>query len=101
VSKHTRQVLSLEWNKVSPNLLAAGFEKARSENAVAIWDVATGSKLLNGLHADAMRPLTEQGVNETAHSLAWVQAKSILVGMNGKHIKLFDLRGMKIWFNYT
>jgi len=92
-SKHARQVLSIQWNRALPNLLAAGFEKTRQECGVAIWDVTTGSKFVNGLHTDNTRPVTELGVTETAQSVAWVQTKSILAGMNGKHIKLFDLRG--------
>ena len=91
--KHARQVNSLVWNTNSPNLLAAALDKARSDYAVAVWDVATSSKLVNGFHSDALRPCIELGNSETAHSIAWVQSKTILVGMNGKHIRHYDLRG--------
>ncbi|XP_021955257.1 GATOR complex protein MIOS isoform X2 [Folsomia candida] len=96
--KHPRQVLSVQWNKLQPNLLAAGFEKARSDHAVAVWDVTTiGSKQQpngssNANPMEDVHPLVELGINETASSLSWVLPKSILIGMNGKHIKLFDLR---------
>jgi hypothetical protein len=76
--------------------LAAGLDKARSDYAVAVWDVAASSKFVNGFHSDALRPAIELGNSETAHSVTWVHAKTLLVGMNGKHIKLFDLRGMTI-----
>jgi len=73
--------------------LAAGLDKARSDYAVAIWDISAACKYATGFHSD-IRPTNEFALNETANSVAWVQAKSILVGMNGKHIKLFDLRGV-------
>ncbi|CAG7836336.1 unnamed protein product [Allacma fusca] len=92
VPKHPRQVNDLAWNKYSPNLLAAALDKARSDYAVAIWDVAASSKLVNGFHSDALRPAIELGNSETAHSIAWVQSKTLLVGMNGKHIRHYDLR---------
>ncbi|CAL8072972.1 unnamed protein product [Orchesella dallaii] len=92
VPKHTRQVNSLQWNRANPNFLAVGLDKARSDFAVSIWDVSLGSKYVNGYHSDVLRPKIELGISETANSVAWVQARSLLVGMNGKHIKLFDLR---------
>lgn len=77
-----------------------GFEKAsRSDHAVGVWDVsALSTKSANGsgnLSPEDVRPIIELGINETASSLAWILPKSILVGMNNKHIKLFDLRGKK------
>lgn len=93
VPKHTRQVNSLQWNRANPNYLAVGLDKARSDFAVSIWDINMGSKYVNGYHSDVLKPKIELGISETANSVAWVQAKSLLVGMNAKHIKLFDLRG--------
>lgn len=91
VPKHTRQINSLSWNKNSPNLLAAGLDKARSDHAVIIWDISANQKYTNGFHSDALR--SELGQSETAQSVAWVTNKTLLVGINGKHMKLFDLRG--------
>lgn len=95
-------MLSLQWNKIQPIYLAAGFEKIRSDHAVAIWDVTTigSAKPQTDSSPESAtefhRPVFELGLNETAYSLAWVLPKSILIGMNGKHIKLFDLRGINL-----
>lgn len=44
---------------------------------------------------EVARPIAEMGLSELAHSLAWLQRQSrtLVVGMNQKQIKIFDLRG--------
>jgi hypothetical protein len=46
------------------------------------------------------RPVAELGLSETAHSLAWFnsQSRSLVIGMNNKHLKLVDLRGILVKF---
>lgn len=41
------------------------------------------------------RPIAEMGLSELAHSLTWLrkQNRTLIVGMNQKQIKIFDLRG--------
>jgi len=64
-----------------------------------IWDIAhTGSIINNNgnLYSSSLsglnKPLYEFAQNEIVHSLKWFHNKTILCGMNNKHIKIFDLR---------
>lgn len=67
-----------------------------------VWDIAhTGTMTNNGLPylnpygsnlSGLNKPLYEFAPNEIVHSLKWHQNKSIICGMNNKHIKIIDLR---------
>lgn len=68
-----------------------------------VWDIAhTGTFVANnnmqylshyGSSLSGLnKPLYELGQNEVVHSLKWLQNKTIICGMNNKHIKIFDLR---------
>lgn len=45
--------------------------------------------------AELSKPYLEMGLSELAHSLAWFhhEPRTLVVGMNQKQIKTFDLRG--------
>lgn len=70
-----------------------------------VWDIAhTGTMVTNnsmqygnlshyGSSGSGLnKPLYELAQNEVVHSLKWLQNKTIICGMNNKHIKIFDLR---------
>ncbi|XP_034247778.1 GATOR complex protein MIOS-A isoform X2 [Thrips palmi] len=106
VPRHARQCNTVAWNPTDPNLIAAGLEKHRTDHSVLLWNLQR-CPLSNGHsthhHASSssssssmepLRPSVELGLSETAHSLAWLrgQPKCLMVGLNGKHLKLFDFR---------
>lgn len=69
-----------------------------------IWDIAhTGTIASNNnnlysqqygsaAYSGLNKPLYEFAANEMVHSLKWFQNKTVICGMNNKHIKIFDLR---------
>ena len=69
-----------------------------------IWDIAhTGTLISNSSNYHSQygggnplsglnKPLYEFAPNELVHSLKWFQNKTIVCGMNNKHIKIFDFR---------
>jgi hypothetical protein len=71
------------------NLLAAGLDRYRTDHCVLVWDTQV---------ARASSTVAEMGLSDAAHSLAWLynQPRSLIVGMNNKHLKMVDLRGNKI-----
>lgn len=93
--KHARQCNTVAWNPVDSNLIAAGLDKYRTDHSVLLWDVLKcpahqGSTMTS----DHARPVAELGLSDTAHSLAWLnsQPRSMVIGMNNKHLKMIDLR---------
>lgn len=110
VPRHARQCNTVAWNPVDSNLIAAGLDKYKADHSVLLWDVLkcphhgdgrTGMPSVSHQHHAASqalelaRPVAELGLSETAHSLAWfnTQSRSLIIGMNNKHLKLVDLRG--------
>eukprot|EP00058_Branchiostoma_floridae_P009637 XP_002595125.1 hypothetical protein BRAFLDRAFT_67907 [Branchiostoma floridae] len=77
VPRHARQCNSLAWHPNESNMLAAGLDKYRSDSSVLVWDINA-----------------KYSASETALSLAWFthESKTLLVGMNNKFLKIFDLR---------
>ncbi|XP_046390377.1 GATOR complex protein MIOS-B [Ischnura elegans] len=92
--KHARQCNALQWNPSEVGLLAVGLDKHRGDHSVLLWDVVNGP--MGGGSGDGFsaKPLQELGLSETAHSLAWIAQtpRNLALGMNHKHLKLFDLR---------
>lgn len=66
------------------NILAAALDKSKTDHGVLVWDA------FQSLVSD--RAILEFGAGETAHSLAWLNANSFLVGMSNKAMKLVDRR---------
>jgi hypothetical protein len=97
---------------VDSNLIAAGLDKYRADHSVLLWDVLkcphhgdgrTGVPSVSHQHHaspafELARPVAELGLSEIAHSLAWfnTQSRSLIIGMNNKHLKLVDLRGTSV-----
>jgi hypothetical protein len=117
VPRHARQCNTVAWNPVDSNLIAAGLDKYRADHSVLLWDVLKCPHHGDGRtgvvpsvshqhhHASSSavelaRPVVELGLSETTHSLAWFnsQSRSLIIGMNNKHLKLVDLRGTHIKF---
>lgn len=98
----SRSCNTLDFNPEDNNLLASGFDKARNEHSIMVWDIAhTGTVPHNSMYhshftttnfSGSNKPLYELAQNEVVHSLKWFQSKLIICGMNNKHIKIFDLR---------
>ncbi|PNF34608.1 WD repeat-containing protein mio [Cryptotermes secundus] len=110
VPRHARQCNTVAWNPVDSNLIAAGLDKYRADHSVLLWDVLkcphhgdgrTGvvpgvshQHQASSSAVELARPVVELGLSETTHSLAWFnsQSRSLIIGMNNKHLKLVDLR---------
>ncbi|KDR16180.1 GATOR complex protein MIOS [Zootermopsis nevadensis] len=118
VPRHARQCNTVAWNPVDSNLIAAGLDKYKADHSVLLWDVLkcphhgdgrTGMPSVSYQHHAASqalelaRPVAELGLSETAHSLAWfnTQSRSLIIGMNNKHLKLVDLRDSNKAVNST
>ncbi|RZF47041.1 hypothetical protein LSTR_LSTR012618 [Laodelphax striatellus] len=96
-SKHARQCNAISWNPVDTNLIAVGLDKYRMEHSVMVWDVVKGSSRSGHYSSSSTeypRPCSELGLSDTAHSLAWLrtQPRTLVIGMNNKHLKLIDAR---------
>ncbi|XP_014672958.1 PREDICTED: WD repeat-containing protein mio-like [Priapulus caudatus] len=110
IPRHARQCNMLAWDPCHTNLLAAGMEKYRADHCILVWDVlatpfvdlmATPERRghILGNSADTSsgmvsKPMHELGLSETVLSLSWFKhdPKTLLAGMNNKHIRIFDLR---------
>lgn len=93
------------------NLIAAGLEKYRSDSSVLIWDInkfivnndiSNSTRMMVNTMAPAVelvKPVAEFGTSEVTYSLAWFYGSNKLIacGMNGKSIKICDLRGKRIF----
>lgn len=102
VPRQLRQCNTVAWNPTEPNLVAAGLEKHRTDHSVLLWDLqrcphSNGHPPHHHVPSSTMepaRPSGELGLSETAHSLAWLrgQPRCLMVGLNNKHLKLYDFR---------
>lgn len=90
--RHARQCNTVAWGPANSSLLAAGLDKYRTDHSVLVWDVL---KCPQRGSDGYVRPVAELGLSDTAHSLAWLvhQPRSLVIGMNNKHLRLVDLRG--------
>lgn len=77
---------SLQWHPYNHTVLAAGFEKLRTEHGVLVWDIKDGRSLAE--------PLSEAGNGDHCCSLAWITNNSnlIVAGLGVKTVKIFDTR---------
>lgn len=110
VPKHGRHCNAVLFNPVECNLIAAGLEKYRSDSSILIWDInkfiqnndTTNSTrgMVNTMApaVELVKPVGEFGTSEVAYSLSWFFAscKQLACGMNGKSIKIYDLRGRNL-----
>lgn len=86
-SKHNRQCNTLGWGLAEPYMLAAGFDKHRSEHGLILWDVAKVG------HDN--RHLMEAAFGDTVTSLAWFNhTHTLAAGVNSKQLRIYDIRGI-------
>jgi len=102
IPRSLRLCKSISWNQMQTNLIAAGFDKTKTDGGVVIWDV-------NNLALDATKstqngtkylperidkPLYEVGLSDTATSVCWIpgQRLSFAMGTSLRYIRIFDLR---------
>ena len=65
-------------------MLAGGYERHRSDFGLLVWDLAS---------QDYHKPVTEIGMTDSCASLAWFhERQSIVAGMNGKMVRIYDIR---------
>lgn len=112
VPRHSRHCNAVQFNPTEHNLIAAGLDKYRSDNSILIWDINKFNSNNEASHSGRMavntmapavelvKPIAEFAPSEVTYSLAWFYGSSKLLasGMNGKNIKIFDLRGMTLMF---
>ncbi|XP_049939369.1 GATOR complex protein MIOS isoform X2 [Schistocerca serialis cubense] len=99
VPRHSRQCNGVAWSPVDSNLLAVGLDKNRADHSLLVWDLTRCH--LQQQMPDSVRPCAELGLSETTHSLAWLQPRNIVLGMNSKHLKVFDIRDSNRAVNAT
>ncbi|XP_072401443.1 GATOR2 complex protein MIOS isoform X2 [Diabrotica undecimpunctata] len=106
VPRHSRHCNAVLFNPLEHNLLAAGLDKYRSDSSILIWDINKFNSCNDVNHSgrlavntmapavELVKPVAEFGTSEVTYSLAWFHgtSKVLAAGMNGKHIKVFDLR---------
>ena len=100
--KHARQCNAVAWNSVENNLLVSGLEKYRMDHSLLLWDISKSplnpERMYhhNSTPIESIRPISEAGVSETVHSLSWFNKypKCLVAGLNNKHLKIIDFRGM-------
>ncbi|GLH08738.1 GATOR complex protein MIOS [Gryllus bimaculatus] len=107
--RHARQCNAIAWNPFDTNLIVAGLDKYRAEHSILVWDVfkcshhvietkgssfTSSSQQQSSSVSELARPVYELGMSEIVNSLAWFnfQPRSIIVGMNNKHLRMIDLR---------
>ncbi|XP_033639777.1 GATOR complex protein MIOS-A-like [Asterias rubens] len=105
--KHNKMCTSLAWNTVEPKLLAAGFDRYRTDYCMAVYDVSvqitgTGSTtsseksrfVSNNTPQSAFRPVSEMVQAEALNSMAWLphQPQCIVAGVSNKNLRIFDIR---------
>jgi WD40 repeat protein len=93
-SKHNRQCNTLAWGLAEPYVLAAGFDKHRSEHGLILWDVTKGG-------SDGNRPFLESAFGDTITSVTWFShSQTMAAGVNNKQLRLYDLRGKKVQHDF-
>lgn len=118
--KHVRACTDIAFSHVNSSRLAIGFEKARQDFGLMIWDIESANskghfeiynqessqslvpdqenKSAPGPGALARKPVVQYGLSETVSSMAWFHRTQdqMAVGMSQKWIRLFDLRGKNL-----
>ena len=79
------------------SILASGYEKHRTDNAIAVWDLTQvimsdsvlyiiTDNMSQGRMTD-IKPVVEFGLTDSCCSLAWFQSSTLAAGMNGKIVR--------------
>ena len=75
-----RTCTAVAWYRASNSILASGYEKHRSDNALVVWDVSQGRM--------TDKPVVEFGLTDSCCSLTWFKSSpTMAAGMNGKFIR--------------
>ncbi|XP_057660975.1 GATOR complex protein MIOS [Diorhabda carinulata] len=115
VPRHSRHCNAVLFNPIEHNLIAAGLDKYRSDSSILIWDIHkfnsnndssnSGRMAVNTMApaVELVKPVAEFGTSEVTYSLAWFHGTSKILasGMNGKNIKIFDMRDPNKMVNST
>ncbi|GFN83407.1 WD repeat-containing protein mio [Plakobranchus ocellatus] len=98
--RFNRQCNFLAWNHLETNLLAEGLDRNRNEPCVLIWDVVNSVSVESDRtrhsfsEGPVSKPYAELGSGEISSSFSWCpsDAKTFMVGMANRHLRLYDLR---------
>ncbi|XP_027194513.2 GATOR complex protein mio [Dermatophagoides pteronyssinus] len=97
IQEYPRSCNALDFCQIDNNLLASGFERNKDDYSVMIWDIAhTGINYNQAAQSATItgttKPLHQSAPNDQVHSLRWFRNRSLICGMNNKHIKLIDAK---------
>lgn len=75
-------------------------DKYRTDHSILLWDVLKSPSSTDRSHhhtastVDSLRPISETGVSETTHSVAWFtnESRCLVAGVNNKQLKIIDFR---------
>ena len=86
-----RACTGVAWHPTDPSLLAATFEKLRSDYSTVVWDVTSRTNFESTMSCPEV---TKCSMDEAATTLAWCSfdSSSLLVGTVKGLLKLYDLR---------
>ena len=86
-----RACTGLTWHPTNPSLLAATFEKLRSDYSTIVWDVTNQTKSESSV---SCLEVTKCSMEEAASALTWstYDSPSLIVGTAKGMLKLYDLR---------
>ncbi|OTF78204.1 hypothetical protein BLA29_001965, partial [Euroglyphus maynei] len=95
--EYPRSCNALDFCQIDNNLLASGFERNKGDHSVMIWDIAhTGINYNQAAQSATIsgttKPLHQSAPNDQVHSLRWFRNRSLICGMNNKHLKLIDAK---------
>lgn len=107
--KHARQCNAVAWNPVESNFLVSGLDKYRTDQSLLLWDISKSTLNSERVHhhnssqPESIKPVSEAGVSETIHSLAWFnnEPKCLVTGVTNKQLKIIDFRGNVLYINRT
>ena len=91
-SQYTRRACTdIAWHPTNSSLLAASFDKMRSEYSGVVWDV--NSRSGSGSSGGCLE-ITKCSMDEAASTLAWstYESPSLMIGTTKGILKLHDLR---------
>ena len=86
-----RACTGLAWHPNNPSLLAATFEKFRSDYSAIVWDITNQTKSES---STSCLEVTKCSMEEAASTLAWstYDSPSLIVGTAKGLLRLYDLR---------
>lgn len=84
--KHARPCNAVAWSPSPEQLLACGLDRYRNDHCVHVWDVGSRQPIAS--------PVAELGLSDTANSICWLHNRCLVVGVNSKQLKMYDLRGI-------